>query len=56
MICLARTILLVHIIGMELNLNHFPGRTIYIPGFGGGDAGVMELDVVPQDDAVLLHC
>jgi hypothetical protein len=49
---------LVHIIVMELNLNHFPDHAIYtcIPGFGGGDAGVTELDVAPQDDAVLLHC
>jgi hypothetical protein len=42
--------------GMELNLNHFPDDTIYILGFGGEDAGVMELDEVSQDVALLLHC
>jgi hypothetical protein len=31
---------------MELNLNHFPD---------GGAAGVMDPDVVPDVDAVLLH-
>jgi hypothetical protein len=38
---------------MELNLSHLPDDTVHISGFGGVDAGVMELDVVPQADTVL---
>jgi hypothetical protein len=33
---------------MEHNLNPLPDDTIYISGFDGVDAGIMELDKVPK--------
>jgi hypothetical protein len=33
------TILPVHIVGMELNLNRLPDDAIHVPGFGGEDGG-----------------
>jgi hypothetical protein len=40
---------------MELNLNHLPDDAVHISRFGGENVGAMELDVVPQADAVLHH-
>jgi hypothetical protein len=38
---------------MDLNLNCLPDDAVHISGFGGEYAGVMDLDVVPEADAVL---
>jgi hypothetical protein len=34
---------------------HLPVDEIHVSGFGGEDTGVMELDLVPQVDAVLCY-
>jgi hypothetical protein len=46
MTCLDRNILSVHIVGMQFNLSFFPDNMIHVPGFHGGDAGVLKLNVV----------
>jgi hypothetical protein len=37
----AEAMLLVHVIGMELNLGPLPDDVMQVSGFGGEDAGVL---------------
>jgi hypothetical protein len=37
---------------MQLDLNGLPDQPVHVPGFGGEDPGVLELDVMSLDDAV----
>jgi hypothetical protein len=39
-------VLSVHVIGIELNCNCLPDDTVHVPGFGGEDTVVLELDAV----------
>jgi hypothetical protein len=51
----AEAILPVHIIVVVLNLHHLTDDASHVSAFGGENAGVVELDVVPEFDAVLYH-
>jgi hypothetical protein len=37
---------------MQLNLNDLPVHLVHVPGFGGKDPGILELDAMAQADTV----
>jgi hypothetical protein len=51
----AEAALHLHIVGMKFSFSRLPDETTRVPGFCGEDAGVAELDVVSQVNAVLPH-
>jgi hypothetical protein len=44
-----------HVVRMLLDLSGLPDRPVHVSGYGRYNAGVLELDVMAQPDAVFGH-